>query len=83
MQETDDSPEPIGEVRMRLQTVPDESRGRYVTVDLSGPTACSIDPPSVRREILARLGPDPIRSGSKPDRIIQKITRSRGVSGIS
>jgi endonuclease-8 len=83
VQETDESPDPIGEVRMRLQTTPDEARDTYVTVDLSGPTACSIDPPSVRREILARLGPDPIRRGSKPDRMIEKITRSsRGIGDL-
>jgi endonuclease-8 len=83
VQETDESPDPIGEVRMRLQTEPDDSRDTYVTVDLSGPTACSIDPPSVRTEILARLGPDPIRRGSKPDRMIEKITRSsRGIGDL-
>jgi endonuclease-8 len=77
VQRTDHSPDPIGEVRMRLQTEPDELRWEYVTVDLSGPTACSIDPPSIRREILARLGPDPIRRGSKPDRMIDKVVRSK------
>jgi endonuclease VIII len=83
VQETDRSPEPIGEVRMRLQIEPDASRDRYLTIDLSGPTACSIDPPSVRREILARLGPDPIRRGSKPDRMVEKISRSsRGIGDL-
>jgi endonuclease VIII len=83
VQHTDDSPAPIGEVRMRLQTEPDEQRDEYVTIDLSGPTACSIDPPSVRTDILARLGPDPIRRGSKPDRMIDKMLRSkRGVGDL-
>ena len=68
VQRTDDSPDPIGQVRMRLQVEPNRDHDHYVTVDLSGPTACSIDPPSVRKEILARLGPDPIRRGSKPTR---------------
>ena len=77
VQHTDRSPEPIGEVRMRLQTEPDHERDEYVTVDLSGPTACSIDPPSVRKEIVNRLGPDPIRRGSKPDRMIDKMLRSK------
>ena len=63
VQRTAESPEPIGQVRMRLQTEPDDEHHEYVTIDLAGPTACSIDPPSVRREILARLGPDPIRTG--------------------
>jgi endonuclease-8 len=83
VQQTDTSPDPIGEVRMRLQTEPDASRDQYVTIDLSGPTACTIDPPSVRDEILARLGPDPIRRGSRPDRMIEKITRSsRGIGDL-
>ncbi len=67
----------------RLQTEPDEQRPEYITVDLTGPTACSIDPPSVRKEILARLGPDPIRRGSKPDRMIDKMLRSkRGIGDL-
>ena len=83
VQRTADSPEPIGQVRMRLQTEPDDERDEYVTVDLAGPTACTVDPPSVRREILARLGPDPIRRGSKPDAMIERIQRSsRGIGDL-
>ena len=83
VQRTDESPEPIGQVRMRLQTEPSADRHQYVTIDLAGPTACSIDPPSVRREILARLGPDPIRRGSKPGGMIERIERSsRGIGDL-
>lgn len=83
VQRTDASPEPIGQVRMRLQTEPDGERGEYLTVDLAGPTACTIDPPSVRRDILARLGPDPIRRGSRPDAMIERIQRSsRGIGDL-
>ncbi len=83
VQHTDESPEPIGQVRMRLQTEPTADRTDYVTIDLSGPTACTIDPPSVRRDILARLGPDPIRRGSKPDRMFERIERSnRGIGDL-
>lgn len=83
VQRTAESPEPIGQVRMRLQTEPDADRDQYVTIDLSGPTACSIDPPSVRKGILARLGPDPIRRGSKPDAMIERIQRSsRGIGDL-
>lgn len=83
VQRTAESPEPIGQVRMRLQTEPDDERDEYVTVDLAGPTACTVDPPSVRREILARLGPDPIRRGSKPDAMIERIQRSsRGIGDL-
>lgn len=83
VQRTAESPEPIGQVRMRLQTEPDDERDEYTTVDLAGPTACTVDPPSVRREILARLGPDPIRRGSKPDAMIERIQRSsRGIGDL-
>ena len=81
VQQTDESPDPIGQVRMRLQTEPDDLRPVYVTVDLSGPTTCSIDPPTVRTEILARLGPDPIRRGSKPDEMIDRVIRSSRAIG--
>ena len=83
VQRTPESPEPIGQVRMRLQTEPGDDRDDYVTIDLAGPTACTIDPPTVRKEILARLGPDPIRRGSKPDAMIQRISRSnRGIGDL-
>lgn len=83
VQRTDHSPDPIGQVRMRLQARPDSDDEQFVTVDLSGPTACTIDPPSVRKEILARLGPDPIRRGSKPDSMIERIARSsRGIGDL-
>lgn len=83
VQRTDHSPEPIGQVRMRLQVEPDDDRDEFVTVDLSGPTACTVDPPSVRKEILARLGPDPIRRASKPDAMIARIsTSTRGVGDL-
>ena len=83
VQRTTESPDPIGQVRMRLQTEPDGDRDVYITIDLAGPTACSIDPPSVRKKILARLGPDPIRRGSTPDAMIERIQRStRGVGDL-
>ena len=68
---------------MRLQVEPDSHADRYVTVDLAGPTACTVDPPSVRTGILARLGPDPIRRGSRPDAMIERISRSsRGIGDL-
>jgi endonuclease-8 len=83
VQRTPTSPDPIGQVRMRLQLEPAADRDAYVTIDLAGPTACTVDPPSVRKEILARLGPDPIRRGSKPDAMIARIERStRGIGDL-
>ncbi|NKB41323.1 MAG: Fpg/Nei family DNA glycosylase [Ilumatobacter sp.] len=66
---TDDPPEPQGAVRMRI-VAPD------VTVDLNGPTACTVDDPSVRKRILARLGPDPIKPRQNPQRMYDKIAKS-------
>lgn len=71
---TDEPPEPRGAVRMRL-TAPN------ATIDLNGPTACTIDEPEVRDEILARLGPDPIHRNSKPDAMYDKISRSKRTIG--
>jgi endonuclease VIII len=76
VQRTTESPEPVGQVRMRMQIPPGPGHDGYVTVDLAGPTTCTVDPPSVRTEILQRLGPDPIRRGSQPDRMIERIERS-------
>ncbi len=64
------APEPKGAVRMRLLT-------DAVAIDLNGPTACTIDPPDVRERIVDRLGPDPLRRGSTPDKMIAKLTKSR------
>lgn len=83
VQHTDRSPDPVGQVRMRLQTAPSDERDEYVTIDLAGPTACTIDPPTVRKEILARLGPDPIKRGSTSTQMVERIVRStRGIGDL-
>lgn len=63
-------PEPRGAVRMRLES-------DTATIDLSGPTACSVDDPSVRRSILARLGPDPLRPRQRIEPMLDKMLASR------
>jgi endonuclease-8 len=69
-------PEPSAACRMRLMT-------DAVTTDLTGPTACSIDDPSVRKGILARLGPDPIKPRQKPQKMYDKIAKSkRGIGDL-
>ena len=80
---SDDVPPPRGEVRMRLQadvTAKREDR-RHVTIDLSGPTACTLDAPDVRERILARLGPDPLARGADGRAMIEKVARSRRTIG--
>ncbi len=68
-----EAPEPRGALRMRLATI---DAGDPVTIDLRGPTACTVGPPSDRDEIVARLGPDPLRRDGTPDRALERIQRS-------
>lgn len=63
-------PEPRGAVRMRLST--DE-----VTIDLAGPTDCSVGDHTDRDRIVARLGPDPLRRDARPEVAFERIARSR------
>jgi endonuclease-8 len=71
---------PKGAVRMRLAG---ESDIGIVTVDLSGPTVCSVDAPPVRDKILARLGPDPLRRDADPQKMIDRVRRSdRGIGDL-
>jgi endonuclease VIII len=76
VQHSDEAPIPRGAVRMRL-------RADDVTIDLSGPTACSIGTTAERRAIVARLGPDPLRRDGRPAPMIAKIVRSkRGIGDL-
>ncbi len=69
-----------GAVRMRLAAEGDHA---IVTVDLSGPTVCSVDTPQIREKILARLGPDPLRRGARPQKMIDRIRKSdRGIGDL-
>jgi endonuclease VIII len=70
-----DAPVPVGEVRMRMST-------DAATVDLAGPTACSIDTATERDDIVARLGPDPLRRDAKPQLAIARMQRSKQALGV-
>jgi len=65
-----DAPAPVGEARMRMQS-------DLATIDLSGPTECSIGTPDDRRRIIDRLGPDPLRRDAKRSVAIDRMARSR------
>ena len=67
-------PEPRGLVRMRMISP-------VATVDLAGPTACTIGDPAERDAIVARLGPDPLRRDAKPAKAIERIQRSKQAIG--
>ncbi|MEN4474621.1 Fpg/Nei family DNA glycosylase [Mycolicibacterium cosmeticum] len=67
-------PLPVGQVRMRMV-------GAEYGTDLRGPTVCElIDEPSVD-DVVARLGPDPLRSDADPDLAWKRIAKSRRTIG--
>lgn len=68
-------PGPTGlQVRMRL------ARRGYVT-DLIGATRCALVTPADRDAVIARLGPDPLRSDAEPEQAWARITRSKAPIG--
>ncbi|MDV7098862.1 zinc finger domain-containing protein [Gordonia amicalis] len=62
-------PEPVGQVRLRIES---EDSG----TDLRGPTACEIYHPADLESLVARLGPDPLRRDADPERAWAAISRS-------
>lgn len=69
-----EAPPVTGQVRARF-------RSPLATVDLRGPTACTVGSPDERAAILARLGPDPLRADARPEIAIDRILRSRQAIG--
>ena len=70
----DEPPTPQGLVRLRME-------GPRGTVDLSGPTDCSLGSTGDRDQIVARLGPDPLRRDAEPERFYRRISRSSAPIG--
>jgi endonuclease-8 len=64
-----ESPAPVGQVRMRMAT-------DLGTIDLAGPTDCSVGSADDRDAILARLGPDPLRRDARPQLALERIRKS-------
>lgn len=67
-------PPPGGAVRLRMRTP-------VATLDLSGPTDCSLGDEVDRERIVARLGPDPLRADADPERFHRRVGRSRAPIG--
>lgn len=63
-------PEPRGALRLRLAA--DEQ-----WTDLRGPTACELLLPAERKDLLARLGPDPLRRDADPAKAFTRLSKSR------
>ncbi len=69
-------PLPVGQVRLRIV-----SADLSAYADLRGAIQCELIGPSRRDEVIAKLGPDPLRPDADPDRAWQRIktsTRSIG-----
>ena len=74
-------PDPVGQVRLRIVRLDDDHGHAYA--DLRGATACELFVPGQREELLARLGPDPLRVDADPDPAWQRIRRSRApIAGL-
>jgi endonuclease-8 len=67
-------PDPVGALRLRLV-----ADGRWT--DLRGPTACELLLPGERRELLGRLGPDPLRRDADPGVAFTRLARSKTAIG--
>ncbi|WAJ43733.1 Fpg/Nei family DNA glycosylase [Mycobacterium sp. Aquia_216] len=63
-------PEPVGQVRMRMV-------GAEYGTDLRGPTVCEVIDEAQVSEVIAKLGPDPLRSDADPAWAWSRITKSR------
>lgn len=66
--------EPVGQVRMRMI-------GTEYGTDLRGPTVCEIIDAGAVDDVVARLGPDPLRPDADPASAWKRITKSRRTIG--
>ncbi len=66
-------PAPVGQVRLRLATRPP---GPTAYADLRGAIVCDLVTTARRAEVIARLGPDPLRDDADPGRAWARISRS-------
>ena len=65
-------PPPAAQPSVRLRLV-----GPEYVADLRGPMLCALVDPRREREIVASLGPDPLRRSQDPDRAWARIRKSR------
>ena len=68
------APEPRGAVRVRMI-------GEQRTFDLNGPTCCELINGKEFQAILDRLGEDPLSKNACPERLWERLSRSRSAIG--
>lgn len=66
--------EPVGQVRMRMI-------GSECGTDLRGPTVCEVIDAGAVDDVVARLGPDPLRGDADPALAWSRIAKSRRTIG--
>ena len=67
-------PDPKGALRLRFSTTKS-------WVELRGPTACDVLDEEAREQLLARIGPDPLRADADGEHAIRRMHRSRAPLG--
>ncbi|MGB3485635.1 MAG: DNA-formamidopyrimidine glycosylase family protein [Mycobacterium sp.] len=67
-------PDPVGQIRMRMI-------GTEYGTDLRGPIVCEVIEEGEVVEVVARLGPDPLRKDADPAPAWARITKSRRTIG--
>lgn len=63
------APPPVGAVRVRIE-------GETTYADLRGAIVCELVTPARMAQIIAKLGPDPLRPDADPERAFARIHRS-------
>jgi endonuclease VIII len=66
-------PLPVGQVRLRIANQRDDG---WAYADLRGAIICDLVTATRREEVIARLGPDPLRDDAEPMRAWSRISRS-------
>ena len=67
-------PDPVGQVRMRML-------GTDYGTDLRGPTVCEVIEAAEVPDVIAKLGPDPLRKDADPAPAWARISKSRRTIG--
>ncbi|MEY4310614.1 MAG: hypothetical protein RLZ71_540 [Actinomycetota bacterium] len=76
--EADEKPDAVGQIRARFA-----ANGHVV--ELRGPTVCEVIEPDAVRQVLERLGPDPLNAnprGIESNRFLQRVLGSKTAIGL-